>query len=1040
MSRKIVSIILAVLLLCPYLSPLALTAQQVDSSPRFNPLSEGVIELNRQALPQSNATEKALSGAPDVPLPYDWYQEYNTRFPSSPFDPANNPPLPNAENHQTFMAYDVGRYSIPAAVYMYQATKDTHYLEAAREQINSMFSPSYFQDGTNGANDGFLGWRFSRSDGINHVTGGIPKNVWQHTHVRVEDLNATQTKVSLTINGQTFQETTNAYYDSGTIALLSGWAKTSFKNIVIRDLRGAVLYNLNSEGGSFANDWERVSNPSSANDTGLWSIQLVQEAEETEFPETPIALGTYVISSDSTTNTPTPFFYPFDPQALYNFGKPASGAADGKYSALVFKRPGFENRRSYEVEFDIRLEKRNWGGAEQGLGVRYHAPSGQLFSGYRVTPPPLDPNQYPPVGTRNTYFMDYARHIGNLFFTTGVRIAHDDDYGFFLGGPTWLAGGGTEKFLHNPKYQELAAYDGGATQGALEFIYTVYKNRLEEFYPAADDFLRILQNNIIAKWYSKANLSTPDFVLGGGTNLNHGGTYKWATDIRFEVQFMGFYKLARDFPERWRSVTEAHPSPVLPNVDVLAQFYEDHFRSAARSFIDASWIRPGTDYYQWWGAGFNRSYWGEFSLWGSDLQHNSYTMSFMAEAYHYGFISKDEFDTLARTFTKKIWNGQSDPATINMGNGQPNPNFGYYAVDIHGVGDARVNIGYTTAHVADYFPLLAESDFKVYEIFNTWLQYFAWNHYTNPWGWWHVTRSFYGIHPSMMLYAVKFGRPRNLQVKRVDSGNLLYWNHPSDWPGGTTLQYYNVYRRELNQPWPQDPIGTVSTTELQYVDDYAEKDQVYLYKITAQDNTQAFRNESDPSNIIAVKNGELTGGFALHAAPGNGEVSLFWHADAEQPVQYEVMQWIDGQWVSLDFTGANSYTVTHLENGATYWFRVRESSAIEPPFPFDEAISATPGNIYVIRQPQSRVVCPGWSVEFATAARGAEPINIQWQQSSDGGNTWQDLAGQHNPSFRIESVQAAHHNRRYRAAFRTSTGWVYSNVALLTISSNCPAF
>lgn len=1045
MRRKYLAILIAALLVWPYLRPVSTVAQSPIRP--HDPFADNVMEpvgpiTEPGELSETPEGQLELSG-----LPYDWDHEYRTRILHSPFDFA---PSPSADNHQTFMAYDVGRYSVPAAVYMYRTSRDTSFMEKARDQIRDMFGPNYFQDGTNGANDGFLGWKFKRGEAINFVPGGIPRNQWQTAKIKVEDLNATQSRVSVTVNGQTFQETTTSSYNSGTVALLSGWAKTSFRNIVIRDPNGTILYDLNREGGTFNADWARVANPSSPNDTAYWTIQRTRDdvaegedgpegVEEPESgPEMPPPTSAYIISSDATSNSPGPYYYPFAANALYNFGKPASGAADGKYSALVFNRAGFTSLRAYEVEFDIRLEKRNWGGAEQGVAVRQHSHSGDLLTGYRVLPPDPTPGQFPPAGTRNIYFTPNGRHIGGLFFPNGVRIAHDDDYGFFLGGPTWLAGGGFDKFVPNPKYQELAFYDGGATQGALEFIYAVYENHLEEFYPDADEFLVKLQNNIIAKWYQKSGLSTSDFVYGGPTNLDNGGTYKWATDPRFEIQFLGFYKLARDFPERWQAVTLAHPSPALPAPQTLSNFYAEHFRTAARSFVDSAWVAPGTNYYQWWGAGFNRSYWGEFSLWGSDLQHNSYTMYFLSEAMRYGFVSPEEFATLTRTFTEKIWNGQSDPNLINMGNGQPNPNYWGYAVDIHGIGNARINIHQNTTHLADYFPLLAESDFRVYEIFNTWLQHFAWNEYTQ---WWSNTQYFYGIHPAMMLYTVKFGRPRNLGVESVAQGNRLYWNHPSDWPGGTTLQYYNIYRRELNDSWPAEPLATVSTATTDYVDDQTVPGQVYLYQVRTQDNTQSFRNESDPSNVIAVKDGALTGGLALHAAPGDGSVLLYWDLPREvDPVDYEIQMRSGSKWESVGVTTAHEFTIGHLDNGREYWFRVRQVSVSDPAPGMDEAISGTPGAVYFIRHPLNRNACPGNNVAFRAAARGAGPMNFQWQRSTDGGVTWADLAGQTGSTYSASNVQSNQHNWRYRARIRTATGWVASDAATLTISNNCPNY
>src|SRR5207249_3868135 len=96
------------------------------------------------------------------------------------------------------------------------------------------------------------------------------------------------------------------------------------------------------------------------NDTGDWLLDSMS----------------HELSSDATSNTPGPFYYPFDPNAPQNHGKLPNGTANGKYSALVLVRSGATSLLNYEIEFDLLIEKRNHLLADAGAAVRWHSDPG----------------------------------------------------------------------------------------------------------------------------------------------------------------------------------------------------------------------------------------------------------------------------------------------------------------------------------------------------------------------------------------------------------------------------------------------------------------------------------------------------------------------------------------------------------------------------------------------------------------------------------------------------------------------------------------
>lgn len=87
----------------------------------------------------------------------------------------------------------------------------------------------------------------------------------------------------------------------------------------------------------------------------------------------------------------------------------------------------------------------------------------------------------------------------------------------------------------------------------------------------------------------------------------------------------------------------------------------------------------------------------------------------------------------------------------------------------------------------------------------------------------------------------------------------------------------------------------------------------------------------------------------------------------------------------------------------------------------------------VSSNPASQTICASTNVTFNAAATGA--LSQQWQVSTDGGNTWNNVAGQTGTAYTITGVTAALNNNRYRCVFTGQCNTSNSTAAVLTVQT-----
>jgi alpha-tubulin suppressor-like RCC1 family protein len=92
----------------------------------------------------------------------------------------------------------------------------------------------------------------------------------------------------------------------------------------------------------------------------------------------------------------------------------------------------------------------------------------------------------------------------------------------------------------------------------------------------------------------------------------------------------------------------------------------------------------------------------------------------------------------------------------------------------------------------------------------------------------------------------------------------------------------------------------------------------------------------------------------------------------------------------------------------------------------------------IITQPTSQTVSLGETVSFSGLASGAPPPTAQWQESTDGGSTWNDISGATTPAYTITNVTASDNGDQFRVVFTNIAGSVTTNPATLMVTVSPP--
>jgi len=154
-------------------------------------------------------------------------------------------------------------------------------------------------------------------------------------------------------------------------------------------------------------------------------------------------------------------------------------------------------------------------------------------------------------------------------------------------------------------------------------------------------------------------------------------------------------------------------------------------------------------------------------------------------------------------------------------------------------------------------------------------------------------------------------------------------------------------------------------------------------------------------------------------------------ADGKARARVKIAANASGTPRSYDFTltvdGAHGRRVTRRVS-------VVESAGSTPPGPTPTTSSQSANSAPAITgQPSNATVAAGSEVTFTAAASGAPPPAVQWQVSTDGGQTWTQISGATSTTYSF-AASADENGNQYRAVFSNVAGSATTAAATLTVT------
>ncbi len=102
------------------------------------------------------------------------------------------------------------------------------------------------------------------------------------------------------------------------------------------------------------------------------------------------------------------------------------------------------------------------------------------------------------------------------------------------------------------------------------------------------------------------------------------------------------------------------------------------------------------------------------------------------------------------------------------------------------------------------------------------------------------------------------------------------------------------------------------------------------------------------------------------------------------------------------------------------------------------AVNAAASAPVITSNPSNQSVTTGANVSFTASASGNPTPTVQWQVSSDGGNTFTNISGATTTMLILNNVTAAMNGDEYQAVFTNSAGSATTSAATLTVNAPLP--
>ncbi len=154
--------------------------------------------------------------------------------------------------------------------------------------------------------------------------------------------------------------------------------------------------------------------------------------------------------------------------------------------------------------------------------------------------------------------------------------------------------------------------------------------------------------------------------------------------------------------------------------------------------------------------------------------------------------------------------------------------------------------------------------------------------------------------------------------------------------------------------------------------------------------------------------------------------------------QWQLSTNAGGTWNNIVGATSASYTEPSVINGMDgYQYRVVVSGTCAPTSVISNAATLSVGNPSAFTgQPAATAVCAGQDASFMATATGSS-LTYQWQQSTDGGTSWTNIAGATSATLSLTAVTVSMSGTQYRLqVFSCTPTPIISNTAILTVNTN----
>ena len=152
-------------------------------------------------------------------------------------------------------------------------------------------------------------------------------------------------------------------------------------------------------------------------------------------------------------------------------------------------------------------------------------------------------------------------------------------------------------------------------------------------------------------------------------------------------------------------------------------------------------------------------------------------------------------------------------------------------------------------------------------------------------------------------------------------------------------------------------------------------------------------------------------------------------------IQWQVLPPGEGSWT--DVPGATSTTLsvekaTIAESGNAY--RAVFTNTVNTATSASATLTVNQPP-HIVSAPSDETVLVGKTATFTAKASGAPPPTVQWQVSSNGGATFQNIAGATSGTLTVQNATLVESGNRYRAVFTNKAGSATTSAATLTVQS-----